>query len=47
MFLVDAGGVAETLRGVMRERQQLSEDGMFIVVARINAQNGQLSGRRT
>jgi ribonuclease J len=28
----------------MRERQQLSEDGMFIVVARINAQNGQLLG---
>ncbi len=32
------------LSGVMRERQQLSEDGMFIVVARINAQNGQLLG---
>jgi ribonuclease J len=28
----------------MRERQQLSEDGMFIVVARINAQSGQLLG---
>ncbi len=28
----------------MRERQQLSEDGMLIVVARINAQNGQLLG---
>ena len=28
----------------MRERQQLSEEGMFIVVARINAQNGQLLG---
>ncbi|HEY6581661.1 MAG TPA: ribonuclease J [Rubrobacter sp.] len=42
MFLVDAGAIAESSSGVMRERQQLSEDGMFIVVARINAQNGQL-----
>ena len=44
MFLVDAGAIAESSSGVMRERQQLSEDGMFIVVARINAQNGQLLG---
>ncbi|CAA9471275.1 MAG: Ribonuclease J (endonuclease and 5' exonuclease) [uncultured Rubrobacteraceae bacterium] len=44
MFLVDAGAIAESSDGVMRERQQLSEDGMFIVVARINAQNGQLLG---
>jgi ribonuclease J len=44
MFLVDAGAIAESSGGVMRERQQLSEDGMFIVVARINAQNGQLLG---
>jgi ribonuclease J len=43
-FLVDAGAIAESSSGVMRERQQLSEDGMFIVVARINAQNGQLLG---
>ena len=44
MFLVDGGGLAESSTGVMRERQQLSEDGMFIVVARINAQDGQLLG---
>ena len=44
MFLVDGGGVADTVEAVMRERQQLSEEGMFIVVARINAQNGQLLG---
>jgi ribonuclease J len=44
MFLVDGGGVADTSEAVMRERQQLSEEGMFIVVARINAQNGQLLG---
>ena len=44
MFLVDGGGLAESSTGVMRERQQLSEDGMFIVVARINAQNCQLLG---
>ena len=43
-FLVDAGAIAESSSGVMRERQQLSEDGMFIVVARINVQNGQLLG---
>ncbi len=44
MFLVDGGGVADTAESVVRERQQLSEEGMFIVVARINAQNGQLLG---
>jgi ribonuclease J len=45
MFLVDGGGVADTAdSAVMRERQQLSEEGMFIVVARINAQNGTLLG---
>jgi ribonuclease J len=44
MFLVDGGGVADTPEAVMRERQQLSEEGMFIVVARINAQNGHLLG---
>jgi ribonuclease J len=40
MFLVDGGGVADMSSGVMRERQQLAEEGMFIVVARINAQSG-------
>ena len=40
MFLVDGGGVADTSSAIMRERQQLSEEGMFIVIARINAQNG-------
>ncbi len=44
MFLVEAGGVADTSESVMRERQQLSEDGMFIVVARVNGQNGALLG---
>jgi ribonuclease J len=44
MFLVDAGAIADGSSSVMRERQQLSEDGMFIVVARISAQNGQLLG---
>jgi ribonuclease J len=44
MFLVDGGGVADTSETVMRERQQLSEEGMFIVVARINAQTGELLG---
>ena len=44
MFLVDAGAIADGSSSVMRERQQLSEDGMFIVVARLSAQNGQLLG---
>jgi ribonuclease J len=44
MFLVDGGGLADTSAGVMRERQQLSEEGMFIVVARINAQTGEPLG---
>lgn len=44
MFLVDGGGVADTASGVMRERQQLAEEGMFIVVARINAQSGEPLG---
>ena len=42
MFLVDGGGLADTSAAIMRERQQLSEEGMFIVIARINAQNGAL-----
>jgi ribonuclease J len=44
MFLVDAGAIADTSEAILRERQQLSGEGMFIVVARINAQNGQLFG---
>ena len=44
MFLVDAGAVADTPESVMRERQQLSEEGMFIVIARINAQTGESLG---
>jgi ribonuclease J len=44
MFLVDGGGVADTSGAIMRERQQLSEEGMFIVVARINAQSGEPLG---
>ncbi|HKZ27173.1 MAG TPA: ribonuclease J [Rubrobacteraceae bacterium] len=42
MFLVDGGGLADTSTAIIRERQQLSEEGMFIVIARINAQNGTL-----
>ena len=44
MFLVDGGGVADTSESIMRERQQLSEEGMFIVVARLNAQTGEPLG---
>ncbi|QIN80762.1 RNase J family beta-CASP ribonuclease [Rubrobacter marinus] len=44
MFLVDAGSVADNSDAIMRERQQLSEEGMFIVVARINSKSGELLG---
>ena len=44
MFLIDGGSFGDGSESVIRERQQLSEEGMFIVVARINAQNGQLLG---
>jgi ribonuclease J len=44
MFLVDAGAIADTSEAIMRERQQLSGDGMFVVVARVSAQNGQPLG---
>ena len=44
MFLVDAGAIADTSDAIMRERQQLSGDGMFVVVARVDARNGQLLG---
>jgi ribonuclease J len=44
MFLVDGGGVADTSLEIMRERQQLAEEGMFIVIARINAVSGALLG---
>src|SRR3712207_2376495 len=44
MFLVNGGGVADTSEAIMRERQQLSEEGMFIVVARLNAQTGEPLG---
>jgi ribonuclease J len=43
-FLLDRGGVSDTTDEVMRERQQLSEGGMFIVVARVNAQSGESLG---
>jgi ribonuclease J len=41
-FLVDGGGVADASEAIVRERQQLSEEGMFIVVARVNARTGEL-----
>jgi ribonuclease J len=44
MVLVDAGAIADTSEAIMRERQQLSEDGMFVVVARVNARDGKLLG---
>ncbi|QYJ14655.1 Ribonuclease J1 [Rubrobacter xylanophilus DSM 9941] len=44
MFVVDGGGLADTSGAVMRERQQLAEEGMFIVIARIDSQTGALVG---
>ncbi len=43
-FLVDGGGVADASEAIMRERQQLSEEGMFIVIARVDARSGELHG---
>jgi hypothetical protein len=44
---LDAGAIADTSEAILRERQQLSEDGMLIVVARVNARGGKLLGPRT
>lgn len=44
MFLVDGGGLGDTSESIMRDRQQLSGDGMFIVVAKINSKTGELLG---
>ncbi|TCJ16956.1 ribonuclease J [Rubrobacter taiwanensis] len=45
MFLIDGASFGDTASDVVvRERQQLSADGMFVVVARINAQSGELLG---
>lgn len=44
MSLVDGGGLAESSNGIVRERQRLAEDGMLVVIARINAQSGQPLG---
>ena len=41
-FLVDGGGLADASEAIVRERQQLSEEGMFIVVARVKARTGEL-----
>lgn len=43
-FLVDRGGIGDATDEVVRERQKLSEEGMFIVVARVNAQTGEALG---
>lgn len=42
LFLIDSGTISDTWESIMRERSQLLEDGTFIVVVRINAQNGRL-----
>jgi ribonuclease J len=43
-FLVDRGGIGDATDEVVRERQKLSEEGMFIVVARVDAQTGKALG---
>jgi len=43
-FLVDRGGIGDATDEVVRERQKLSEGGMFIVVARVDAQTGKALG---
>lgn len=45
MILVDGLGVGDIGNVVLRDRQQLSQDGIFIVVVTINAQTGAIVAR--
>lgn len=42
--MVDGLGVGDVSSVVLRDRQVMSEDGMFVVIATINAQTGELIG---
>lgn len=41
---VDGLGVGDVSDVVLRDRQALAEDGMFIIIANVNAKNGELVG---
>lgn len=45
MILVDGLGVGDVGNVVLRDRQQLAEDGIFMVVVAINAQTGEIVSR--
>jgi len=45
MILVDGLGVGDIGNVVLRDRQQLSQDGIFIIVVTINAQTGEVVTR--
>ena len=43
--LVDGAGIGEMESNVLKERKQLSEDGLCIVILNVNAQKGELNAR--
>jgi ribonuclease J len=43
-IMVDGLGVGDVSNIVLRDRQVLADDGMFVVIATINAQTGELVG---
>ena len=43
--LVDGAGIGELESNVLKERKQLSEDGMCIVILNVNAKQGKLNSR--
>jgi len=42
MMMVDGFAIGDAQEVVLRDRQMLSQDGMFVIVASINASNGKL-----
>ncbi len=43
--LIDGAGIGEMESNVLRERKQLSEDGLCIVILNVNSQRGELNSR--
>jgi ribonuclease J len=44
LVMVDGLGVGDVQEVVLRDRQALSEDGIFVVIALVDAQNGEVRG---
>ena len=43
--MIDGAGIGEMDSNVLRERKQLSEDGLCIVILNVNAKRGELNSR--